>query len=109
MTSSEIYNRERALISLFPLISSWSGNPVKLVGVTDCSKCDLSSNNKDSVPLKPGFVRYDKKRKVLFIGCANETLICVEKIGIFGKKVMSATDFNNGYIKKEAVDNRRFK
>lgn len=109
MTSSEIYNRERALTGLFSLISSWKGTPVKLLGVMDCGNCDLSSNDKDSAPLKPGYVRYDKKRKVLLIVCANKTLISVEKIGIFGKKVMSAPDFNNGYIKKESVDNKCFK
>ncbi|XP_018570371.1 methionyl-tRNA formyltransferase, mitochondrial [Anoplophora glabripennis] len=109
MTSTQIYNRERAVTGLFSLTSSWNGIPVKLVGVTDCKNCDALLNSKDSVPLKPGFVKYDKKRKTLIVVCADKTLISVDKIGIFGKRVMTAMEFNNGYIKKEPVENRCFK
>ncbi|KAJ8922037.1 hypothetical protein NQ315_008677 [Exocentrus adspersus] len=106
MTSREVYNRERALTSLFPLTTSWHGIPVKLIGVTDFSEIGVS--DVDGALLKPGFVKYDRERKVLMVVCANRTWVGVGKVGVYGRKAMRAVDFDNGYIKKVAVHNRYF-
>lgn len=79
---------------------------IKLYDV--CKLGEESGTTKELTDSKaqPGYVVYDKVNKALKVKCANGTWICIKKVGVPGKKIMSATDFNNGYIMKESVENR---
>lgn len=57
----------------------------------------------------PGRVVYDRATKQLLVQCKDGLWISCDKVGVLKKKVMTATDFNNGYLKKEVVDKRLFK
>lgn len=104
MDSIQIYNRERSLTGVYALTSNWLGKlPVKLQDIEMCS------NEEHFQHLEPGFVFFDKHRKTLNVFCANNTWIRVGKVKVHGKKVMSAADFHNGYIKKEPPDCRYFR
>ncbi|KAG5879970.1 hypothetical protein JTB14_036182 [Gonioctena quinquepunctata] len=105
MHSKEVYNLYRALKGFLSPITSWNGAPVKLQDIEECSESVISDNEL----LEPGYVKYDKTSKKLRVTCANRTSISVSKIGIFGKKVMSANDFNNGFLKKVSPLERYFK
>ncbi|RZC32200.1 methionyl-tRNA formyltransferase, mitochondrial, partial [Asbolus verrucosus] len=99
MTARQIYDLERALDGVFHLQTMWKDTPVKLISV---SQGEFSSTVYDK--FNPGFVVYDKQKKILKILCSNSQFIIVEKVGVVGKKIMTATDFNNGYVKKEPPD-----
>jgi methionyl-tRNA formyltransferase len=103
MTSHQVYNLERALDGVFHLQTSWNGTPVKLMNI---NKHGSDSKKYDKV--HPGFVDYDKQRKVLKILCSDFQFITVKKVGVLGKRVMTSGDFHNGYVKKEAPDCRYF-
>lgn len=89
MSAKDVYNLDRALTGLFPLHSSFNGVVVKLYNVCKCS----------DVGAKPGSVVYDKGSRTLQIRCADGRCVSVDRIGVQGKKVMSAPDFANGYMK----------
>lgn len=56
----------------------------------------------------PGTVEYVKSRKALCVICADGNLVEVLRLKVDGKKVMSAADFNNGFLKKCCKDERLF-
>ncbi|KAL1500935.1 hypothetical protein ABEB36_006351 [Hypothenemus hampei] len=91
-TASQIVNLERALKSLFPLKTTWNGIPVKLFETLELKE--------ERTSRKPGFVEFRKKDNVLLVECVFSTYITVKQVGVYGKKVMSARDFYNGFISK---------
>lgn len=102
MDSIQVYNLARALKGLYPLQTSWNGIGVKLLEVATSKEISSQVNH------KPGFVMYDKNEKVLKVLCTDKKWICVKRIGVTGKPVMSATDFSNGYLNKVDLDRRFF-
>lgn len=106
MTARKIYATARSLYGLFPLQTKWKSNVVKLYDV------NLVNNTNDNLILRtnvvPGLVIYDKKNEQILVCCAEHTFISVRRIGIVGKKPMTAKEFNNGYVKKEIIENRMF-
>ncbi|CAH0558677.1 unnamed protein product [Brassicogethes aeneus] len=101
--AKEVYNLERSLVGFLLPFTTWNGNTVKLQGIKE-AKCDTSLQD-----YNPGFIIYDKKNKVIIVLCANKTCVSVSKIKVWKKEVMSATDFNNGFLKKATVAKRYFK
>ncbi|CAG9827293.1 unnamed protein product [Diabrotica balteata] len=104
MTSIQVYNLYRALKGYSPLMSTWQGIPIKLSEIKICIDVDSSE-----IEFGPGFVKYNKRTKVLKVLCADMTLVSVNSISVYGKRVMNATDFNNGFLKKTVIDLRYFK
>lgn len=102
MNSVRVYNLARALKGLYPLQTSWNGITVKLLDVVRPTESDIDRN------YKPGFVKYDKIEKLLKVLCADSKWICVKSVRVAGKSIMSAMDFNNGYINKEDIHRRYF-
>nr|CAI5838676.1 unnamed protein product [Callosobruchus analis] len=106
MTSTQVYNLNRAVCGIMRPTSTWKGTAVKLIDIEDC----VSGVNlpKDGYQLRPGYVCYDKRTNSLLVLCSNNTWIRVKQVGVCGKRTMSASDFNNGYIKKEPPDKTFF-
>lgn len=102
MSSTQVYNLDRALKTLYPLQTSWNGVTVKLLDVVKTEGSSVSDG------YTPGFVMFDKVNKVLKVLCADRKWICVKNVRVVGKPVMSAVDFNNGYINKLSKDRRYF-
>ncbi|KAJ8973023.1 hypothetical protein NQ317_012628 [Molorchus minor] len=107
LSSGQICNLDKAVTGLFCLTTQWNGILVKLHDVTDYTFSDSIFSNCDNNILRPGFVKFHKK--MLIVLCSVRTCISVKRVGVFGKKVMSASDFNNGYIKKEPLERRYFR
>lgn len=101
MTATQVYNLGRALEGVLPLTSKWKNVPVKLYEV---QRSEIEKI--ESCEAKAGYVVYDKSDKLLKVKCADGNWISIRQVGVVGKRTMSATDFNNGYVKKEIVDNR---
>ncbi|XP_078040858.1 methionyl-tRNA formyltransferase, mitochondrial isoform X3 [Augochlora pura] len=77
--------------------------PKALQSAKPQNKADATYVTDESIATKfidkaPGMVMYDEVNDALIIKCKNEGCIWVKNIGIQGKPVMSANDFNNGYI-----------
>lgn len=107
MSAQKICALGRALYGLYPLTCAWNNVPIKLY---DISLSPISLDNivikKDLV--RPGFVFYDKNAEQLCVLCADSKYVSFKRIGILGKKPMTAKDFNNGYLKKEVILQRLF-
>ncbi len=88
-----VYNLFRALYSFKPLTTKWNDLQVRLIEVK-CSTSDVISSK------PPGTVEYSKIEKCLKVICGNGSSVCVYKLGLEGKKVMSATEFYNGFLSK---------
>lgn len=92
MSSREVYNLYRALVSLYPLTTAWNGVTVKLHELDLCEKTDCCKMT------SPGSFSYNKAAKKLRIKCADGCCILADKISIKGK-TMSAQSFRSGYLK----------
>jgi len=71
---------------------------------------ELRLPEKPLVVQEPGSFSYQRKRRSLLIGCAQESQIEVLQLRVEGRKPMSAQDFNNGFLKQarclEFTDNK---
>ncbi|XP_076379067.1 methionyl-tRNA formyltransferase, mitochondrial [Megalopta genalis] len=94
MSARNIYNLHRALIGLYTLRTKFINKTVKLYDITITDKSIAVKFIEEA----PGMVTYDKVNNVLIIKCKREGCISVKNVGIEGKPVMSAHDFNNGFI-----------
>ena len=57
---------------------------------------------------EPGYVEYSWKDKCLKVACSDRKYIRIHQLSISGRKIMSAIDFNNGFLKKIPKENRKF-
>ncbi|KAK9746477.1 Formyl transferase [Popillia japonica] len=101
MTAIQIYNLSRALHDLFPLRTKWGDIVLKLYNIKLCTT--ENTNNKS---IQPGMMYYDKITKFLKIQCCDGNWISVATVGIPNKRMMSASDFNNGFLKKAEQEKR---
>ncbi|CAH1176434.1 unnamed protein product [Phaedon cochleariae] len=105
MTSNQVYNLYRSLKGLQSPTTSWSGLQMKLTDLEDCGHCGVL----EDCEMSPGYVKYDKTNRTLIVTCASHSHIRVRQVQVHGRKVMSATDFNNGFVMKELASKRYFK
>ncbi|CAB3388724.1 Hypothetical predicted protein [Cloeon dipterum] len=99
MTASQLHRRHLALHHVFPLHADWQGQTVKFL---ECSPMEKTSS------LSPGFVDFSKKHRHLEVTCNKQSVLTVNQLKLSGKKVMSAMDFVNGFLKKVPVDLWKF-
>lgn len=105
MTARYVCNLYRALYSFKWITTYWQIRRVKF------RELHLSSNIEKMAcePSKlPGYVDYDYINKYLRVYCSDGKFICVKKLSVEGKTVMSAADFNNGFLKKVDQSRRYF-
>lgn len=106
MSATQIYNLARALTGILEPTCFWKNTPVKLYEMYKSN--DEAYTNKIADEFQPGYVEYHKPSTTLIILCSNKSCIGVGKIGVYGKKVMSASDFYNGYLSKVPSKERYF-
>lgn len=106
MSARHIFNLYRALYSFKVLLTSWRNHRVKIQEIIFPDERDQLS---EIVPKPPGHVEYLRKRKLLRVFCANGDFIFVNKLGIHGKRIMSAPEFSNGFLNKVSESERFFR
>ncbi|XP_076287627.1 methionyl-tRNA formyltransferase, mitochondrial-like [Lasioglossum baleicum] len=94
MFATNIYNLHRALVGLYPLSTRLGNKTVKLYDIMITDK----STAERLIEQPPGMVTYDKVSNKLIVKCKGAGCISVKSIGVQGKSVMTARDFNNGFI-----------
>lgn len=100
MTAEHIYNLYRALFSFMSIQTKWQNVTVKFYEISK-----LPKTNHDHQ--KPGTVEYVKQGKFLKVTCIDGQCIGVHRLGMVGRKEMSASDFNNGFVKKLQSSNEK--
>ncbi|XP_031633504.1 methionyl-tRNA formyltransferase, mitochondrial [Contarinia nasturtii] len=104
MTAKYVCNLYRALYSFKWLTTCWQKRRVKIRDL------DLTNDgvNESNLDRSPGYVEYDKINKCLCVHCSDGHFISIKKLSVEGKPVMTAADFNNGFLKKVDPKQRYF-
>lgn len=102
MTSIEIYNLYRSLYSFKPITTHWHSQIIKLL------KIELEKSIPSNNEVKIGQIEYLKDEKCLRICCKDGRFIRIIQLGVEGKKLMSAIEFMNGFVKKKELNERYF-
>ncbi|KAK7096134.1 methionyl-tRNA formyltransferase, mitochondrial-like [Littorina saxatilis] len=120
-TSQQIQQQYRALAGMFPLRTTWNGEPVKLADMvledvrvpsvahrgsgSDSSHSDQHVKTSDAHGsqdgggmVEAGTVVYDPQSKAICVKCLDGW---VAFLSVILKKRMSASDFYNGYLSKD--------
>ena len=103
MTASNIYNLYRALYTFKNPLTSFHGEPVKLIEI------NYDQNQQENKNLKIGEIKYCKIQNVLLVQCKDYKSVGILKLSIGKKKIMTARDFNNGFLKKCIESEKLFK
>lgn len=106
MSSLQVLNLDRAVSGVLVPTCTWKSTPVKLFDIQGCSDAYISNQASDD--LQPGHAEHDKPSRTLKVLCADKRYISVQKLGVHGKKIMSASDFYNGFLSKVPVNERYF-
>lgn len=104
MSATEVFNLYRSLYSFKQVTTIFNKETVKLTEIAPCSN-DLKRDLSDS---EPGQIEYCKKSKQLLVKCADDSLVELRQLMFGKKKAMSASDFNNGFLKKLSKSDCRF-
>lgn len=102
MTAVDVFNLYRSLYTFKHPSTTFQGDPVKLIEI------NYDSNQIPNLFLKPGQVSFCKFKNALLVQCADYNTIEILKLSIAKKKVMSARDFDNGFLKKCLEAERNF-
>lgn len=105
MTSRYIFNLYRALYSFKNLMTTWQKHKIKIIDLKNCDKLAAETN---SNALRPGAITYVRQENSLHVQCGDGSTVTVLKLQLEGRKVFTARDFNNGYLKKVSVSERYF-
>ena len=96
MSAKQIYDLYRALYSFKAVTAMWQ-NTTKIKFI----ELKLIENDRPSEQIESaGSAEYIKSDKFLKVKCADGYHLAVYKLAVEGKKIMTAMDFNNGFIKK---------
>lgn len=107
MTAKEVFNLYRSIHTFKNMHTTFHNEPVKIVEVSKIEKNHQDVNLTHYQP--PGHLIFCKKSKKLFVKCADNEIIEIKQLMIGKKKAMSATDFNNGFLKKCSDDEKCFR
>lgn len=108
MTSLEVNNLHRSIYSLKNISTTFKGEQVKLIEI---SRTTDESSTSEFKHLSPGQIVFCWKSKKLLVRCADGGLIELIQLSIAKKKtfkVMSASDFLNGFLSKCEESEWRF-
>lgn len=96
MTARYICNLYRALYSFKWLTTHWHKRRIKI------KEIDISRDGEQEMKIGklPGSIEYDKENKCLRVYCSDGSFIKIKRLTPEGKVIMTAADFNNGFLKK---------
>lgn len=94
MSAVNVFDLYRSLYTFKNPSTTFQGDPVKFIEI------NYDSNQIPNSFLKPGQVSFCKDKNALLVQCGDYNTIDILKLSIGKKKVMSARDFNNGFLKK---------
>ncbi|XP_067619426.1 methionyl-tRNA formyltransferase, mitochondrial isoform X2 [Eurosta solidaginis] len=97
ISAEQLYRRFRALFGFKHLNTIFQKKAVQLISV---KLPDKESADGPLANAECGRFLYDRNRCCLLVRCAENSIVEVHQIRIEGKKIMSAMDFNNGFLKK---------
>ncbi|KAA0201071.1 hypothetical protein HAZT_HAZT001034 [Hyalella azteca] len=100
-SADEIYRQYLALDDHFPLTALWQDNLVQL------REAVLPEDA--TIRVDEGQIASGKGSSVLWVGCANNSIIGFKAIKLKGKKTMSPHEFHNGFMSKVTRDKWYFK
>lgn len=98
MSALQIYDLYRALYSFKSIQTTFRGEQVKLLEI---SKPNLELSDDHAA----GHIKFSWKCKKLVVSCYDGSVIKVSKL-IIGKKALSASDFNNGFLKNKLHEHK---
>lgn len=101
MSATDVFNLYRSIYSFMHIVTSFNDEPVKLTEIAKHSKASDLLN-------EPGQIEYCKRSKQLLVKCSDDSFVEIKRLMIGKKKVMTASDFNNGFLKKLQKSERRF-
>lgn len=102
MTTIQVFDLYRSLYSFKHITTTFRNEQVKLLEIARTSNTTQNDDKK-----KAGYIKFCWKSKTLLVRCIDELDIEIIKLSI-GKKVMSAIDFNNGFLKKRKESENSF-
>lgn len=105
MSATAVFNLYRSIYSFKNILTYFNKEPVKLIEIARHSN---DSIDEDLLNCEPGQIEYCKKSKQLLVKCADNTFVEIRLLTIGTKKAMTASDFNNGFLKKLKKSERRF-
>lgn len=97
LSAEHVYRRFRALFGFKHLNTKFQNKTIHLVDVKLPTLKELPAH---LASVERGSFLYDRNKRCLIIHCADNTHLEVHKLRVEGKKVMTATDFNNGFLKQ---------
>lgn len=104
MTSTEVFNLYRSIYSFKNILTTFKNEPVKLFELARTADTPTDQHR-----LPPGGLWFCKRIRKLFVRCCDEKFLEIKQLSIGKKKVMSAVDFNNGFLKKCHENERQLK
>lgn len=98
MTAQQVYDLYRALFSYKRLMTSWRGEPVRIVEMT---LLPATANPQTEVKQHaPGTVEYCRHSGHLRVWCADGRCVGIRRLRMMAKPEFTATTFSNGYLQK---------
>lgn len=97
LSAEQIHRRFRALFGFKHLNTRFQNKNIQLIDVKQPAVQELP------LPLdnmECGSFLYDRNKRLLLVRCADNTYLEVHQLRVEGKKVMTATDFSNGFLKQ---------
>ncbi|KAB0790244.1 hypothetical protein PPYR_15420 [Photinus pyralis] len=94
LSARSVINLDRALTGVYPLMTTFCDTQIKLYNISQSQQLPLINF------VRPGLIRYCKQSKSLEIQCSDGNWIMVTHVGVPGRRMMSAADFNNGFLSK---------
>ncbi|XP_053594412.1 methionyl-tRNA formyltransferase, mitochondrial isoform X1 [Microplitis demolitor] len=99
LTAKNVYDIQRALTGIYPLITNFEGNKIKIYGIKLFNhRTNMTATSK----IIPGLMSYDKKFDLLIIQCEDGNWISVNQVSMANRKKLSAKEFYNGFLSKKS-------
>ncbi|XP_059488913.1 methionyl-tRNA formyltransferase, mitochondrial [Neocloeon triangulifer] len=99
LSAAQLHHRHLALHHVHPLHADWHGQQIKFL---DCVPCERSTDS------APGLISFSKKSKHLEVACNENSVLAIKSLQLKGKKMMTAMDFVNGFLKRVPRDLWKF-
>ncbi|XP_055371719.1 methionyl-tRNA formyltransferase, mitochondrial isoform X2 [Condylostylus longicornis] len=99
MTAKKIYNLYRALYGYKSLSTKFRNLNIKIIEISFKDFFILGEEDSFSKQ-RCGSIKYCKEDDTMIVLCKHFEYIKVKKLKVEGKKIMTAAEFNNGFLKK---------